>query len=166
MCAKVIFNFLSRNMAFRLNQNQRIAANQHYYQCGSTATEASHCLSEEFNTHAVQGRNIKSLINKFKITGSVNDAPRSGHPITATSNEKGTKQQSKTASLNNSPQKRLSRELEISIHNLLCKSNLKPYIPCLFHALHDGDADQRVEFSEIFLDLMHIDENFQDLVFI
>ena len=26
VCVKVIFNFLSRNMAFRLNQNQRIAA--------------------------------------------------------------------------------------------------------------------------------------------
>ena len=76
-------------MAFRLNQNQRIAAIRHYYQCGSNATEASRRLSEEFNIHAVQGRNIKSLVNKFEITGSVNDAPRSGRPITATSDEKG-----------------------------------------------------------------------------
>ena len=102
MCAKVIFNFLFRNMTFRLNQNQRIATNQHYYQCGSTATEASRCLSEEFNTHAVQGRNIKSLINKFKITGSVNDAPRPEHPITATFDEKA---KQLFASLINSAQK-------------------------------------------------------------
>ena len=103
MCVKVIFKFLSRNMAFRLNQNQRIAAIRHYYQCGSNTTKASRRrLSEEFNIHAVQGRNIKSLVNKFEITGSVNDAHRSGRPITATSDEKGERL---CASLINSPQK-------------------------------------------------------------
>ena len=67
-----------------------------------------------------------------------------------------------------SPQKsvrRLSRELEIScqsVHNLLRKKNFKPYIPRLFHALHDGDADRRVKFSEMFFDLMRNDENLQD----
>ena len=148
MYVKVIFNFLS--MAFRLNQNQRIAAIRHYYQCGSNATKASRHLSEEFNIHAVQGKNIKSLVNKFEITGSVNYVPKSGRPITARSDEKGERL---CASLINSPQKsvrRLSRELEISrqsVHNLLRKRNFKPYIPRLFHALHDGDADRRVDFS-------------------
>ena len=138
MCVKVIFNFLSRNMAFRLNQNQRIAAIRHYYQCGSNATEASRRLSEEFNIHAVQGRNIKSLVNKFEITGSVNDAPESRRPITATSDEK---EKQLFASLINSPQKsvgRLSRELEISrqsARNSLRKRNLKPYIPRLIQLL-------------------------------
>ena len=32
-------------MDFRLNQNQRIAAIRHYYQCGSNATEAITCLN-------------------------------------------------------------------------------------------------------------------------
>ena len=97
----------------------------------------------------------------------MNDAPKSGRPITATPDEKGGQL---FASLINSPQKfvrRLSRELEISrqsVHNLLRKRNFKPYIPRLFHALHDGDADQRVEFSEMFLDLMRNDENFQDKI--
>ena len=87
-------------MAFRINQNQRIPAIRHYYQCSSNATEASRRLNEEFNIHAVQGRNIKSLANKFKITGSVNDAPRSGRPITAASDERG---EQLFASLINSP---------------------------------------------------------------
>ena len=73
-------------------------------------------------------------------------------------------------SLSRSPQKsvrRVSNELEISrqsVHNLLRKRNLKPYIPRLFHALNDGDADRRVEFSEIFLDIMRDDETFQDKI--
>ena len=88
--------------------------------------------------YALQGRNIKSLVNKFEITGSVNDAPRFGRPIIATSDEKG---EQLFASLINSPRKsvrRLSCELEISrqsVHNLLHKRNLKPYIPRLFQLL-------------------------------
>ena len=104
----------SRNMAFKLNRNQRIAAVRHYYRCGSNAAEASRRLSEEFHIHVVQGRNIKSLVNKFETMGSVNDAPRFGRPTTTTSYEKGEQLE---ASLINRPQKfvrRLSRELEIS----------------------------------------------------
>ena len=90
-------------MAFRLNQKQRIAAIRHYYQFVSHVTEASRRLSEEFNIHAVQDRNINQItVNKFEITGSVNDAPRSGRPITATSGEKGERL---CASLTNSSQK-------------------------------------------------------------
>lgn len=62
---------------------------------------------------------------------------------------------------------RLSHELEIirqSVHNLLHKRNLKLYIPHLFHALHDGDADCRLEFSEIFLTLTCDDETLQDKI--
>ena len=137
----------SRNMAFKLNRNQRIAVVRHYYRCGSNVAEASRRFSEEFHIHVVQGRNIKSLVNKFETTGSVNDAPRSGRPTTATSDEKGEQLE---ASLINSSRKsvrRLSRELEISrqsVYNLLRKRNLKLYIPRLFHALHDGDADRRL----------------------
>ena len=34
----------------------------------------------------------------------------------------------------------------------------------MIHALHDEDADGRVEFSKIFFDLMCNDENFQDKI--
>ena len=100
-----------------------------------------------------KAEHIKLLVDKFETTGSVNDAPRSGRPATATSEGKGGEQLE--TSISRSPQKsvkRLSNELEISrqsVHNLLRKRNLKPYIPHLFHAVHDGDADRRVEFSEL-----------------
>ena len=89
-------------MAFRLNQNQRIAATRHYYQCDSNANEVIRRLSEEFDIPEVQSTNINSLVNKFEITCSVNDVPRSGCPITATSDEKG---EQLFASLISSPQK-------------------------------------------------------------
>lgn len=62
-------------MAFRLNQNQRISAVRHYCQCSSNATEASRHFSEEVHIHAVMVRNIKSLVNKFETSGSINDVP-------------------------------------------------------------------------------------------
>ena len=83
--------------------------------------------------YAVQGRNIKSLVNKFEITGSVNDAPRSGRPITATSDEKGERL---CASLINSPQKsvrRLSCELEISRQSVDNSS----YCACSSHSSYN-----------------------------
>ena len=134
-------------MAFKLNRNQRIAAVRHYYGCGSNAAEISRRLSEEFHIHVVHGRNIKSLVNKFETTGSVNDAPRSGRPTIATSEEKGKQLEASPINSRQKSVRRLSRELEISrqnVHKFLRKRNLKPYIPRLFHAPHDGDADRRL----------------------
>ena len=154
-------------MAFRLNVQQRIAAVKLYYQCDLNSALASRQLSEQFNIQAVQGRNIKAIVDKFERTGSVADAPRSGRPKSTTTDEKGDQLE---ASLNRSPQKsvrRLSLELNISrqsVHNLLHKRNMKPYIPRLFHALHDGDADRRVEFSELLLDMMGNDPTLQDKI--
>lgn len=154
-------------MAFRLNKQQRIAAIKFYYQAGSNATEASRLLSAEYHIPQVQGRNIKVLVDKFENTGSVNDAPRSGRPNTATCDEKG---DALLASITRSPQKsvrRLSLELEISrqsVHNLLKKKKLFPYVPRLFHALHDGDADRRLQFAELFLEMLRNDRTVQDKV--
>ena len=39
-----------------------------------------------------------------------------------------------------------------------------PYIPRLFHALHDGDTDRRVEFAEDIKAMIEIDDNFLDII--
>ena len=73
-------------------------------------------------------------------------------------------------SLERSPQKssrRLASELMVSpssVLRLLHKRNLIPYIPRLFHALYDGDADRRLQFAETFLQLVHEDDAFIDNV--
>ncbi|KAK7024614.1 hypothetical protein SK128_014825, partial [Halocaridina rubra] len=45
-------------------------------------------LLSAFNILQVQSRCITSPIRKFEITGSVNDVPRSGRPVSATAIEK------------------------------------------------------------------------------
>ena len=123
--------------------------------------------SQEFNIPPVQGRNIRSIVNKFELTGSVADAHRSGRPISATSDEK---HDQLLASLQRSPQKstrRLSLELGIcqkSVVNLLRKNGFRPYKPRLVHALYDGDADRRLQYAEGFLILLRHDESLLDRI--
>ena len=63
-------------MAMRLIREQRVAAVKIFYLSNGNAAEASRRLSQEFNIPPVQGRNIKSIVNKFKLTGSVADVHR------------------------------------------------------------------------------------------
>ena len=155
------------NMAFRLTKEQRIAAVKHFYKCNDNAAAAARRLSEEFDIHEVQGRNIKNIVLKFEETGSVSDLPRSGRSCSATTDVKGDELM---LSLERSPQKssrRLASELMVSpssVLRLLHQKNLIPYIPRLFHALHDGDADRRLQFAETFLQLVHEDAAFIDNV--
>lgn len=154
-------------MAFRLNKQQRIAAVRFYYMSDMNAAEASRRLSEEYQIHEVQGRNIKSLVRKFEETGSVMDASRSGRPRTATTEAIGDQIRE---SLTNSPQKstrRLSQEFgisHVSVFKLLKERKLKAYIPRLVHALNDDDWDRRLEFSELFLDMVEADATILDRV--
>lgn len=152
-------------MANYLTQQQRVAAVKHYYQSQGNGAEAARRLAFEFDIRTVQGRNITNIVKKFEQTGSVNDAPKPGRPVSSTTTEKGDEL---VASVRRSPQKstrRLSLELDISqasVLRLLKERNLKPYIPRLFHALADGDTDRRMEFAEIFLNKVKQDRNFID----
>ena len=56
------------------------------------------------------------------------------------------------------------RQFVPDVHERASAEHRSLSVPRLFHALHDGDADRRVEFSGIFLDLMRDDENFQDKI--
>ena len=154
-------------MAFRLNKQQRISAVKHYYMSNNNAAEASRRLSAEYKIVNVQGRNIKSLVAKFELTGSVADAAKSGRPRTVSTEEMSN---AICDSLTQSPQKstrRLSAEFGIShvtVYKLLKERNMKPYIPRLIHALNDGDSDKRLEFSELFLEKVEHDEAFVDQI--
>ena len=152
-------------MANYLNQQHRVSAVRHYYESQRNGAEAARRLATEFGIRTVQGRNIINIVKKFEKTGTVNDAPKSGRPVSSTTDEKGDEL---VATLQHSPQKssrRLSAELNISqssVRRLLKQRNFKPYIPRVFHALVDGDPDRRMEFAEIMLEKMEEDEDFID----
>ena len=143
----------------KLDLGKRIAAVRHFYEAKKNTAEASRRLALEFNCYPVQGRNIKAIVDKFNRTGSVEDdnKARTGRKRSATSDGKG---EELGASLIRSPQnslRRLSLDLEISnssVERLMHKRNLKPFIPRLFHVLHDGDDDRRMEFSETLLEMV------------
>ena len=103
-------------MAVRLTKRQRIAAVKIYYKI---YYEASRRLSEQFDIPASQGRNITNLVKKFEELGSIADAPRSGRPSTATTEEKD---DGMIKALTRSPQKssrRFVSELHISQRSVL-----------------------------------------------
>lgn len=52
------------------------------------SAEARRRLSQEFSIPPMEGHNMKSIVNKFERTGSVEDLHRSGRPISATPDEK------------------------------------------------------------------------------
>lgn len=139
-----------------LSTEHRVSALIHYYECGRNASEASRRLSAEHGIRKVSSTNVKALIDKFNVTGSVCDAPKSGRKRAITTPEKALEVME---SLERSPQKstrRLANELgmsHMSVWKLLKSLDLKPYIPRVFHALHDGDEDRRVEFCETFLNM-------------
>ena len=138
-------------MPFHLTKEQRITSVKFYYQNNENGAAAGRLLAEHFQIkHVIQGRNITNLVKKFEETGNIiytNDAPRTGRPVSATTNERG---DNLIASLTGSPKKsvrRLSNEHRLSITSvwrLLHKRKMKLYIPRLVQALHDGDEDRRV----------------------
>lgn len=99
-------------------------------------------------------------MRKFGATGSVLDAARPGRSRSVNTEEA---RAGLTEVLVRSPQKssrRLSSELSVShvaVWHMLKELNYRPFRPRLIHALHDGDADRRVEFCELFLDLVDAD---------
>ena len=145
----------------------KISAVRHYYQCGNRAAETCRRVAEEFGCKKVQSKCISKLIAKFEASGSLKDAPRSGRPKTATGCDQ---EEELSRSLLQSPQKssrRLSIELGISqssVMRLMRAKKLYLYIPRLFHALHDGDTDRRVELAEDINALIEIDESFLDKI--
>jgi len=53
----------------------------------------------------------------------------------------------------------------MAVWRMLQELNYRPFRPRLIHALHDGDADRRVEFCEFFLDMVDEDESLLDRVY-
>lgn len=123
--------------------------------------------SETFDKAPPSRQSIYRLRFKFKETGSVKNAPKSGRPRTATAKEN---EGWIALTLENCPKKstrKASAELGISprsVGRLLKRRDLKPFRPRLMHPLSEDDPDRRMQFAEIMLNTIHNNPLFLDRI--
>lgn len=107
-----------------------------------------------FSTPAPHWDTLTAIVAKFRESGSVEDQPRSGRPITATSTEKLeevkdlVEEQPQTSVRRGSLETGMSRT---SYHRALKKLHLKTYLPQFVVELSEDDYDRRAEFCDIWL---------------
>lgn len=106
-----------------------------------------------FNSDPPHRNTIYALRDKFNATGSVLDAPRSGRPISVSTQENIDSvgqffvEQPQTSAVS------ASRQLDIprtSLRRLIRTAGLKCYHPRLVHGLIEDDGDRRLQFCELF----------------
>lgn len=124
-------------------------------------------VADEFNRRHPQREQIAQstvtrLLQKFKKTGSVCDASRSGRPNTTTEKEEETI----LAKVYASPKKsvrRTTKELGLprtKIQRVLKKHHFHPYKMQLLQKLNEDDPDRRLEMCEWLLQEHHQDTDF------
>ena len=133
-------------------QRSKSLRRQNFYE-NSNKSETCRLFERKFQRN-IKRDTVSKLIQRFEDTGSTDDLPRPGRPVTACSPEnceiiRGAFSLSPTKST-----RRASMELNISrtsIRRLLSQLGLKAYRPHLVHAMSEDDPDCRVEFCEAFL---------------
>jgi hypothetical protein len=113
--------------------------------------------SREMNNNPPDQKTIRSLMNKFKQTGSVLSIDPPGRPVSVTDE---TTEEEVSSIFEKEPQtsiRRMSFQLGISrssIQRVYKSLGYKSYIPRLIHELNEDDFDRRVEYCETFLSLL------------
>ena len=146
-CFRCSISFILDKMV--LTVQQRTFLVEHTFRCNGQCTdEVRKRFEEAFPNEDPPYRNsVRSLIAKFRETGSVHDADRSGRPSVLNAE----KMDAISEAMTNSPSKsllRLSQEADISLgsaHNAVRKNlNLYPYKVTCYHELKDTDYEKRV----------------------
>ena len=117
-----------------------------------------------FNTDPPTRLAIYKLRDKFDDTGSVADAPRSGRPSVCTEQNLTTDAEAYARSSKKSL-RRASAEIGIkrtSLHKILTKLHMRPYIPRLIHGLLEDDPDRRSQFCQQFVRMCEDNPTFVD----
>jgi len=125
------------------------------------------CLEEcrrkfatKFNKAPPPRTSILRWKEKLLATGSLDDRPRSGRPVTASGDDN---KKLVLAACRNDPttsSRRLSDELQLSqssVCRILHKSKMHPYKPIYSQFLSDGDDDRRLEFCELMTEKFNAD---------
>ncbi|CAF3931381.1 unnamed protein product [Rotaria sp. Silwood1] len=151
-----------------LTKEQRIFVLKQWWISGKISQTVNAAFRNEFPDEKVPTRQTMSrLAKKFDETGSIEDEPRSGRPITIRTGE-NRQLVSQTFLLNpRTSQKRASDDLHISrtsLQRLMKDLNLRAYKPRLLQALNEDDPDRRVEFCEWILDSTQDDQTLLDQI--
>lgn len=119
------------------------ASNENYH-------ETERRFNERFPDHPTSRTYIRQLVNKFRTTGSINDAKRTGRPSM-------TEEQQLNVLCefieNPSHSKRSASQVcEVppsSVLKTLKKNKIHPYKIQLYHAMNEDDHDRRLQFCEV-----------------
>lgn len=140
-------------MAGNLTNDQRKWILKQYWKT-ENAEKVRQKWAEEFDTPSPSRQTIYRIRDKFDETGSICNAPKSGRPVSITTQENEILvSQAFTESPKKSKQ-RASVELGISCRSLsriMQRLGLKMYRPRLLHGLLEDDPDRRLQFCEVVL---------------
>ena len=109
---------------------------------------------------------INLVFNKFLTTGSVADLHKTGRPVSKSDEIK----EDIEGRLNDAPNtslRRMSLELDASystVRKVVRECKFKPYIPRLRQELSEDDFDRRVEFCELFQEMMEDQPDLPELI--
>ncbi|XP_037020829.2 uncharacterized protein LOC119063554 isoform X1 [Artibeus jamaicensis] len=140
-------------MAGNLTNDQRKWILKQYWKT-ENAEKVRQKWAEEFDTPSPSRQTIYRIRDKFDKTGSICNAPKSGRPVSITTQEN---EMLVSQAFTESPKKskqRASVELGISCRSLsriMQRLGLKMYRPRLLHGLLEDDPDRRLQFCEVVL---------------
>ena len=138
-----------------LSIQERIFLVEHVFRAnGEYTDDVKNEFLERFPTTDLPHRNtVRNLINKFRETGSVHDATRSGRPTVLTEQKVNVISEAMTHSPSKS-MRRLSQEVGLSLgaaHTAVRKNiGLYPYRISCQHELKDADHDRRLQYCFFF----------------
>lgn len=118
-----------------------------------------------FDTPPPRRQTIYDLRDKFERTGGIMDAPRSGRPVTVTTQENTNLVAQFLVENPRSSTRVAAATLNIerrSIRRMIHDAGFRPYIPRLIHGLLGDDSDRRLQFCELFINEVTETPDIQD----
>lgn len=146
---------------------ERIRLIQCYYGNGQSVLQTLRAYRVLYGVRPCSRQAVKALVTKFEMTGSVQDAKRSGRPSVNDDSVievlADNREQAETSQLHTSSCREISRRTDIPLTTvwriLTFKLKLYPYKIQKVHAITAGDRDVRYHFSLRCVALIGVDPN-------
>ena len=140
-------------MAHKVTIEQRIFCVKETYALNNI-NQVCRDFENKFGT-SVRWHTVKAIIDRFEEHGSVLDKPRTGRPVSATSDDNSSSVREALIQTPRNSLRRLSQELNLtrmSVQQIIRKLGFKLWRPRLVQELSEDDPDRRLQFCELFQD--------------